>query len=39
MEQVGVIGVGRVGSAMVKHLIKHGYKVTVCDNPPKWTRS
>jgi 3-hydroxyisobutyrate dehydrogenase-like beta-hydroxyacid dehydrogenase len=31
MEQIGVIGVGRMGLAMVKHLIKHGYKVTVCD--------
>jgi 3-hydroxyisobutyrate dehydrogenase-like beta-hydroxyacid dehydrogenase len=31
MEQVGVIGVGRMGLAMVKHLIKHGYPVTVCD--------
>jgi 3-hydroxyisobutyrate dehydrogenase-like beta-hydroxyacid dehydrogenase len=31
MEQVGVIGVGRMGLAMVKHLIKHGYQVTACD--------
>jgi len=31
MEQVGVIGVGRMGLAMVKHLIKHRYPVTVCD--------
>jgi 3-hydroxyisobutyrate dehydrogenase/2-hydroxy-3-oxopropionate reductase len=31
MEQVGVIGVGRMGLAMVKHLIKRGYEVTACD--------
>jgi 3-hydroxyisobutyrate dehydrogenase-like beta-hydroxyacid dehydrogenase len=31
MEQVGVIGVGRMGLAMVKHLVKHGYEVTACD--------
>ena len=26
-----VIGVGRMGLAMAKHLIKHGYVLTVCD--------
>ena len=31
MERVGVIGVGRMGLAMVKHLIKHGHAVTACD--------
>jgi 3-hydroxyisobutyrate dehydrogenase-like beta-hydroxyacid dehydrogenase len=31
MEKVGVIGVGRMGLAMVKHLIRHGYTVTACD--------
>lgn len=31
MEQVGVIGVGRMGLAMVKHLLRHGYQVTACD--------
>ncbi|MFL5105875.1 MAG: NAD(P)-dependent oxidoreductase [Xanthobacteraceae bacterium] len=30
-ERVGIIGVGRVGLAMAKHLIKHGYPLTVCD--------
>lgn len=30
-ECVGVIGVGRMGLPMVKHLIKHGYAVTVSD--------
>jgi 3-hydroxyisobutyrate dehydrogenase-like beta-hydroxyacid dehydrogenase len=31
MERVGVIGVGRMGLAMVKHLIKRGFAVTACD--------
>ena len=30
-ERIGVIGVGRMGLAMVKHLIKGGYPVTVVD--------
>ncbi len=30
-ERVGIIGVGRMGLAMAKHLIKHGYALTVCD--------
>jgi 3-hydroxyisobutyrate dehydrogenase-like beta-hydroxyacid dehydrogenase len=30
-EQIGVVGVGRMGLAIVKHLIKHGYPVTVYD--------
>jgi 3-hydroxyisobutyrate dehydrogenase len=30
-ERVGIIGVGRMGLAMAKHLVKHGYAVTVCD--------
>lgn len=30
-ERVGVIGAGRMGLPMVKHLTKHGYAVTVCD--------
>jgi 3-hydroxyisobutyrate dehydrogenase len=29
--RVGILGVGRMGLAMVKHLIKHGYQVTACD--------
>src|SRR5258705_8900898 len=31
MEEIGIIGVGRMGLAMAKHLIKHGYAVTACD--------
>ncbi len=30
-ERIGVIGVGRMGLAMVKHLVKGGYPVTVVD--------
>jgi 3-hydroxyisobutyrate dehydrogenase-like beta-hydroxyacid dehydrogenase len=30
-ERVGIVGVGRMGLAMLKHLIKHGYVVTACD--------
>lgn len=30
-ERIGVIGIGRMGMAMVKHLIKGGYAVTVVD--------
>src|SRR5499433_408290 len=30
-ERVGIVGAGRMGHAMLKHLIKHGYSVTVCD--------
>jgi 3-hydroxyisobutyrate dehydrogenase-like beta-hydroxyacid dehydrogenase len=30
-ETVGVIGVGRMGLAMLKHLVKHGYPVVACD--------
>src|SRR5215475_9144921 len=29
--RVGIVGVGRMGLAMVRHLIKHGYRVTACD--------
>jgi 3-hydroxyisobutyrate dehydrogenase-like beta-hydroxyacid dehydrogenase len=32
---VGIVGVGRMGLAMLKHLIKHGHSVTVCDLNPK----
>jgi 3-hydroxyisobutyrate dehydrogenase len=30
-ERVGIVGVGRMGLAMLKHLVKHGYEVTACD--------
>jgi 3-hydroxyisobutyrate dehydrogenase-like beta-hydroxyacid dehydrogenase len=29
--RVGIVGVGRMGLAMLKHLIKHGHPVTACD--------
>jgi len=34
-ERVGVIGVGRMGLPMVKHLIRHGYEVTAMDINPE----
>src|SRR5580693_1419486 len=30
-ERVGIVGVGHMGLAMLKHLVKHGYQVTACD--------
>jgi 3-hydroxyisobutyrate dehydrogenase len=30
-ERVGIVGVGRMGLAMLKHLVRHGYEVTACD--------
>jgi 3-hydroxyisobutyrate dehydrogenase-like beta-hydroxyacid dehydrogenase len=30
-ERVGIVGVGRMGLAMLKHLVRHGYQVTACD--------
>jgi 3-hydroxyisobutyrate dehydrogenase/2-hydroxy-3-oxopropionate reductase len=30
-ERVGIVGVGRMGHSMLKHLVKHGYQVTACD--------
>jgi 3-hydroxyisobutyrate dehydrogenase len=30
-ERVGIVGVGRMGLAMLKHLVKRGYAVTACD--------
>jgi 3-hydroxyisobutyrate dehydrogenase len=30
-ERVGIVGVGRMGLAMLKHLVKHGYQVNACD--------
>ena len=34
-EQVGIVGVGRMGQAMTRHLIKHGYAVAAQDIEPK----
>jgi 3-hydroxyisobutyrate dehydrogenase-like beta-hydroxyacid dehydrogenase len=33
-EKIGVIGTGRMGQAMVRHLIKHGYPVMAQDIEP-----
>jgi 3-hydroxyisobutyrate dehydrogenase-like beta-hydroxyacid dehydrogenase len=30
-EKMGIVGVGRMGLAMLKHLVRHGYPVTACD--------
>jgi len=30
-EHVGIVGVGRMGLSMLKHLVKHGHQVTACD--------
>ena len=30
-ESVGIVGVGRMGLAMLKHLVRHGHAVTACD--------
>jgi 3-hydroxyisobutyrate dehydrogenase-like beta-hydroxyacid dehydrogenase len=30
-ERIGIVGVGRMGLAMLKHLVKHGYSVIACD--------
>jgi 3-hydroxyisobutyrate dehydrogenase len=30
-DRVGIVGAGRMGLAMLKHLVKHGYAVTACD--------
>lgn len=29
--RVGIVGAGRMGLAMLKHLVRHGHPVTVCD--------
>lgn len=34
-ETVGIVGVGRMGQAMVRHLIRNGYAVVGCDIDPK----
>ncbi len=33
-ERVGIVGVGRMGLAMARHLIRHGYAVAACDIDP-----
>jgi len=30
-ERVGIVGIGRMGLAMLRHLVGHGYQVTACD--------
>jgi 3-hydroxyisobutyrate dehydrogenase len=30
-EIVGIVGVGRMGLAMLKHIIRHGYQTVACD--------
>ena len=30
-DRIGLVGPGRMGVAMVRHLVKHGYPVTVTD--------
>ncbi len=30
-ERIGIVGAGRMGLAMLKHLVRHGYEVTACD--------
>lgn len=30
-DRVGIVGAGRMGLAMLKHLVRKGYAVTVCD--------
>lgn len=34
-EHVGIVGVGRMGQAIVRHLVRNGYGVTGCDIDPK----
>ena len=34
-ERVGIVGVGRMGFAMLQHLLKRGYSVTACDLSPQ----
>jgi 3-hydroxyisobutyrate dehydrogenase-like beta-hydroxyacid dehydrogenase len=34
-ERIGIVGVGRMGQAMTKHLVKHGYAVLAQDIEPK----
>ncbi len=34
-EKIGIVGVGRMGQAMVRHLVEHGYAVLAQDLEPK----
>ncbi len=34
-EAVGIVGIGRMGFSMAKHLLRHGYPVIACDLNPK----
>jgi 3-hydroxyisobutyrate dehydrogenase len=34
-ERIGIVGVGRMGQAMARHLIRHGYTVLAHDIDPK----
>jgi 3-hydroxyisobutyrate dehydrogenase-like beta-hydroxyacid dehydrogenase len=34
-ERIGIVGTGRMGQAMARHLIRHGYAVTAQDIEPK----
>ena len=34
-ENIGIVGAGRMGLAMLKHLVKKGYAVTICDTSDK----
>jgi len=34
-ERIGIVGVGRMGQAMARHLIRHGYAVLAHDIEPK----
>jgi 3-hydroxyisobutyrate dehydrogenase len=34
-DKIGIVGVGRMGQAMTKHLIRHGYAVLAQDIEPK----
>ncbi|MDA0652359.1 MAG: NAD(P)-binding domain-containing protein [Proteobacteria bacterium] len=33
-DRIGLVGPGRMGLAMVRHLVKNGYPVTVTDISP-----
>ena len=34
-ERIGIVGIGRMGLSMAKHLMRHGYPVVACDLNPK----